>query len=462
MKSLFTRIFLSFWLAMGLILVGSVGVTATFILKRSAEIQSLVPSELAAAAEARFVAGGKRELREWVEEVRSKHPGLDIVVVDAFGKAVTKRKAPDFVQRRINRMQHEGLLNGPSRLGGPNGGDPLRSTPQITAANGAVYTMFFSQVPDWSPAVLGTPAIQVMLLLLAMVVSGSICWYLARSVTRPVERLQVSARALAGGDLDARVGDEFAARKDELAVLAHDFDQMADRLRSLIDSKEVLMRDVSHELRTPLARLRLALGLARREGADLEREHDRIEREAERLDELIGEILRLASLNSSQQQLHRENFDYANLVADVAEDARLEARAQNKQVSFNYDGELRIDADQELLRSAIENVVRNAVRFTATNTAVEISVTTHQRMAVLTVRDHGPGVPEAELVRLFEPFYRVTQQARERDTGGYGLGLAITARVIGVHHGKVDASNAADGGLVVTLSVPLSSASITV
>jgi two-component system sensor histidine kinase CpxA len=454
-KSLFTRIFLSFWLAMGLILAGSVGVTATFILKRSAEIQSLVPSELATAAEARLVEGGLVQLQEWADEIRRNHPGLDVFVVDALGRVVTKRKAPDFVQRRIGRMLRDGFFNGPSRLGGPTGGDPLRSTPQITAANGAVYTLFFTQVPDWSPAVLGTPNIQAMLLLIAIVVSGSICWYLARSVTRPVERLQTSARALAAGNLDARVGDEFATRNDELAVLAQDFDQMADRLRSLIDSKEVLLRDVSHELRTPLARLRLALGLARREGANLEREHDRIEREAERLDELIGEILRLARLNNSQQVLHRESFDYANLVAGVAEDARLEAAAQNKFVNFSFTGELYIDGDHELLRSAIENVVRNALRFTEVNTAVEIALTSNAQMAVLTIRDHGPGVPEAELSRLFEPFYRVAQQARERDTGGYGLGLAITARVIGVHHGNIAARNAADGGLLVTLSVPI-------
>ena len=217
------------------------------------------------------------------------------------------------------------------------------------------------------------------------------------------------------------------------------------------------MRDVSHELRTPLARLRLALGLARREGADLEREHDRIEREAERLDELIGEILRLARLNSAHQNVNREEFDYAGLISAVAEDARIEASAQGKLVSFGYSGALQIQGDQELLRSAIENVVRNALRFTAVNTAVEISLRSEGQMALLEVRDHGPGVPEAELQRLFEPFYRVTMQARERDTGGYGLGLAITARVMNVHHGKVEARNAVDGGLLVTLNVPLKS-----
>ncbi len=455
MKSLFARIFLYFWLAMGLILAGSVGVAATFIWQRTAAFQSLVPSDLAASAEKRLVTGGLPAVMEWANEIRSDHPGLEVFVVDAVGRPVTKRAMPDFMQRRIRGMAREGFLNGPAKQGGPPGGDPLRSAPQITAANGAVYTLFFSQAPGWSPSVLGTPDIQLMLLVIAMGISGSVCWYLARTVTRPVERLQASARALAGGNLDARVGDEFASRRDELSVLAHDFDQMADRLRSLIDSKEVLLRDVSHELRTPLARMRLALGLARRPGADLDREHDRIEREAERLDELIGEILRLARLNATQPDLHREAFDYSNLIADVAEDARLEATAQGKQVTFDYHGVLEISADEELLRSAIENVVRNAVRYTAPGTAVELSLKHDKDTAMLVIRDHGPGVPEAELSRLFEPFYRVTQQARERDTGGYGLGLAITARVISVHQGSVQASNATDGGLQITMTVPL-------
>ena len=455
MKSLFVRIFLSFWLAMGLILIGSVGVTAAFIINRSTEIQSLVPGELAITAEQRLVSGGLDGVRDWARDMRNMHPGLDIFIVDALGRSITKQTPPEFIQRRIARLQSEGLLNGPSRRGSSPGGDLLRTEPQITAANGAVYTLVFSQVPDWSPAVLGTPGIQALLLMLALTISGSICWYLARSVTRPVEKLQSSARSLANGNLDARVGAEFAYRKDELAVLAHDFDQMADRLRSLIDSKEELLRDVSHELRTPLARLRLALGLARREGADLGREHDRIEREAERLDELIGEILRLSRLSSAQQAVHRERFDFAALVASVAEDARLEAHAQNKEVSFNYVNPLTLLGDQELFRSAIENVVRNALRFTAVNTAVEITLTPEINKVVLEIRDHGPGVPEAELDRLFEPFYRVTQQARERDTGGYGLGLAITSRVISVHQGTVMARNAVDGGLIITMTVPV-------
>jgi two-component system, OmpR family, sensor kinase len=453
-KSLFARIFLYFWLAMGLIVAGSVAVAATFIWNRTAALQRLVPSDLAQVAEQNLVRDGLDGLKKWIDDTQEANPGLDVFVVDAWGRPITKRKMPDFLANRVHMMAREGFLNGPAKPGGPTNGDPLRSMPQITATNGMVFTLMFAPAPFFSPAVLGTPDVQAIVIIIALGISGSISWYLARTVTRPVERLQASARALAGGNLDARVGDEFASRQDELAVLAHDFDQMAERLRQLIDSKEVLLRDVSHELRTPLARLRLALGLARRPNANLDKELDRIEREAERLDDLIGEILRLARLNSSQPGLHIERFDYANLIGEIAEDARIEATAQGKQLGFDYAGELMLDGDPELLRSAVENVVRNAVRYTQPGTTVEVALQRKGNQLVVMVRDHGPGVPETEIGRLFEPFYRVSQQARERDSGGYGVGLAITARVMSAHHGKVEALNHPDGGLQVTLTLP--------
>lgn len=456
MRSLYLRIFLSFWLAMGLIIAASVGMSITLVLNRTAALQRIDVNVLAQNAEKRLAAEGLHGLERWTGEVRRENPGIDVFVVDALGHSIfTGKHMPSFLVDRIHDMMMKGFMNGPAKTRLP-GGDPLRSSPQITAPNGAVYTIFFPPVRDPSLAVLGTPPLQLLLLSIALVVSGVICWWLARSVTKPVQRLQASARALAAGNLDARVGDEFASRRDELSVLAHDFDQMAERLRELIASKETLLRDISHELRTPLARLRLALGLARREGANLNREHDRIEREAERLDELIGEILQLARLNATQPVLHVEDFDYANLVSDVVEDARLEATALNKQVSWQYTAPLNIRADEELLRSAIENVLRNAVRFTAAGTSVELTLRQQGSEALLTIRDHGPGVPDVELARLFEPFYRVTQ-ARERDTGGYGLGLAITARIIKAHNGRADARTAPDGGLLVTLIVPIKS-----
>lgn len=258
---------------------------------------------------------------------------------------------------------------------------------------------------------------------------------------------------MAAGNLDARVGEEFSSRHDELGVLARDFDVMAEHVRNLIASKEDLLRGMSHELRSPLARLRVALGLARRPGEDLSRQLDRIELEAERLDMLIGQMLQLSQLRAAEPAHLREKVELTTLLTEVVEDARLEANAQNKQVEWSPNVSVVVEGDQRLLRSAIENVLRNAVRFTAAGTAVRTQLQHEGSRARLLIEDAGPGVPDPELDRIFEPFYRVAE-SRDRDSGGTGLGLAITARIVALHGGKVVARNGSTGGLRVEIALP--------
>lgn len=454
MRSLFLRIFLYFWLAMGLILAGGVLVATVFIGRQVQTLQRLDLTELAAGAEKHFVTEGRRGLKKWVADTERQHAALWVYVVDvATSRDVLGRNLPEFLSKRVQLLARGGVFGDPrfGRLGPPMF-DPLRGSARINGPDGKVYLLMLSLRPQLS--MIGTPDVQLMLFTIALTISGLICWVLTRSVTRPVTLLQSAVRSVTAGDLDTRVGNELAGRSDELGVLARDFDQMAERLRVLLKSKEVLLRDISHELRTPLARLRLALGLARRQGADLEREHDRIEREAERLDELIGEVLHLSRLTTAQPMLSHAKFDFAQLVADIVEDARLEATAQGKDIVWRSQGPTQIDADEELLRRGVENVLRNAVRFTPSGSNVELHLQRTPEQVMLTVRDHGPGVPETDLPRLFEPFYRVAQ-ARERDSGGYGLGLAITAQVFALHAGAAVARNAPGGGLVVTLTVPM-------
>jgi two-component system sensor histidine kinase CpxA len=269
-----------------------------------------------------------------------------------------------------------------------------------------------------------------------------------------LERLQSSARSLAAGNLEARVGEEFSSRRDELGVLARDFDTMAEDIRTLIASKEDLLRAMSHELRSPLARLRVALGLARRPQADITKQLDRIELEAERLDTLIGQMLQLSQLRAAKPILPSDPIDLTSLLSEVVEDARLEASAADKQVDWTPGDNLWMNGDHDLLRSAIENVLRNAVRFTEPGSAVSVALQRENRDALIAIEDHGPGVPEAELARIFEPFYRVAE-SRDRDSGGTGLGLAITARVVGLYSGQVRAQQASTGGLRVEIRMPL-------
>ncbi|HSG64164.1 MAG TPA: ATP-binding protein, partial [Gammaproteobacteria bacterium] len=329
-----------------------------------------------------------------------------------------------------------------------------RWAPQIVGPEGDSYVLLPMPAGEPPFAVLGTHDVWLGLLVLALASSGVVAWWLARYVSRPVTRLQQSARALASGNLDARVGTAFTRRRDELGVLARDFDRMAEQLRELIALKETLLRDISHELRSPLARMRVALGLARRPGAAVDRELDRIEREAERLDELIAQILRVSRLASTDPGLRQEPCDLGALVSAVVDDVRLEAVAGERQIDWQTPDGILVDGDADLLRSAVENVLRNAVRFTAPGSAVRVFLHQVGDRAVLHIHDAGPGVPEGELERIFEPFYR-SGDARDRSSGGTGLGLSITARVLALHGGTARALNAPEGGLIVELELPL-------
>jgi two-component system sensor histidine kinase CpxA len=247
-------------------------------------------------------------------------------------------------------------------------------------------------------------------------------------------------------------------RRDEIADLACDFDHMAERLQGLIGSQKQLLSDVSHELRSPLARLQVALGLARqREQDQPNTELDRIEREAERLNELIGQLLSLTRLEFGTVLSHSEPVDLADLLTEIAESTDFEARALNRRVHMVNSVPAIVEANETLLRSALENVVRNAAKYTDVNTSVDISLQpdkAHAGWLLVQVRDHGPGVPEDMLTKLFEPFVRVGD-ARDRDSGGYGLGLAIAKRAIRLHGGEIFAGNEPDGGLNVRIRLPV-------
>jgi two-component system sensor histidine kinase CpxA len=241
-------------------------------------------------------------------------------------------------------------------------------------------------------------------------------------------------------------------RKDEVAVLAREFDAMADRLRANRSALTRLLGDISHELRSPLARMRLALGLARQPGADTLRQLDRMEREIERLDVLISQVLKLARLNGTDMPLEREPFDIDEMIDEVVRDAAFEGAAKGCKVATVGAAHTVVSGNRELLRSAIENVLRNAVRYSPTRSHVDVSVARAKAGLDIAIADHGPGVPPTDLERIFEPFYRVAE-SRDRDSGGEGIGLAITAQVMKAHGGYARARNT-PGGFEVRLSLP--------
>jgi signal transduction histidine kinase len=255
-----------------------------------------------------------------------------------------------------------------------------------------------------------------------------------------------------------RVGPGIGRRSDELADLAHDFDAMAGRIEALISAQQRLLGDISHELRSPLTRLNLSLAIARRNaGEAASGEHDRIEAEAARINTLIDQLLMLTRLESGVEEVEDESIYLTQLVQETVADADFEAQNLNRAVRIVESDESLVTGSRLLLRSAVENVVRNAVRYTAEGTAVEITLRVEDAgddsTAVISVRDHGPGVPEESLDDLFRPFYRVTE-ARDRQSGGTGLGLAITERAVRLHGGAVKAVNAPGGGLLVEIRLP--------
>lgn len=295
-------------------------------------------------------------------------------------------------------------------------------------------------------------------LALAVLISGLICLGLARHLSAPVRRLRTATQAFAAGDLGVRMSRIPGPRPhDEVGGLYRDFDSMAERLQALVESQQRLLRDVSHELRSPLARVQAALGLARqRTGGRAVEELDRIERETERLNELIGQVLSLTRLAAVPGDGQQEPVDLGPLIRDTVKDAEFEAAPRRRHLVIRECVPAVVMGDPTLLHSAVENVLRNAVRYTEEDTEVEVAL---QRggmpeQAVITVRDFGPGIASELLSRVFDPFFRASE-ARDRASGGFGLGLAIAKRAIELHGGSIVAGNHPGGGLQVTIRLPL-------
>lgn len=276
----------------------------------------------------------------------------------------------------------------------------------------------------------------------------ALCYALARYLSSPIGKLREATQKFSEGNLETRVGGEIGNRHDELSALAQDFDVMAERIESLVTSQQRLTRDISHELRSPLARMNVALEIAKQrfgdEGSPI---LQRIETESRRLNEMISQILTLSKLESGNRDFEKVQVDVKALVEQVVSDADFEAGAKGKAVKIVRADKCMTLANENLLWSAIENVLRNAVRYTDESTTVEVSLNATNGHTQIGVRDYGGGVPEEELENLFRPFYRVGE-ARERKTGGIGLGLAIAEQAIYAHNGKIEARNMGDGLMV--------------
>ena len=449
MNSLYWRIFRSFWLAIVLILAGTVTVAVSAAIQRRDEVPWVQRGELFAQADDAFENGGPDALREWLQSIATDPAFSRTFVVGPNGHDLLDRKLPRSLQVPLNGRTKHGAKTVRSGAITPVGGALV-----LVAPDGSTYHVIVGPLHEHPPIFgeLQLPAVAAATLAIALLVSTVICFFLTRHLVGPIDRLRQATREVAAGNLSVRMLPRIKGRQDDLALLAADFDTMAERVQRLLESKQQLLRDVSHELRSPLTRLQLALSLARREDGGVERQLTRIECEADRLEHLIARILKLVRLERPASAFQSVPVDVGTLLGIIAQDVTIEAEARNSTVSVHTDPGLEVAGDPELLRSAFENVIRNAVRYSPSGSAVLVTAARRDWIEI-TVRDHGPGVPEKDLKLIFEPFYRV-DAARDRAVGGEGLGLAIAARALAVHGGSIEARNAPEGGLEVAMRLP--------
>lgn len=330
------------------------------------------------------------------------------------------------------------------------------ATIHATAPDGRTYELKYRETIEGLPH--GDdhgPPLQLLIscLLGSLAFAALLAWYL----TSPIRRLSRAFDRLAEGDMSVRTAPSLGRRRDELADLSRDFDQMAERIQTLVDARERLLHNVSHELRSPLARLHVAVDLARLDPAKTETSLTRIEREAQRLNALVGELLTLSRIEHGSLRLDA-HVDLGALCSAVVEDAGYEGSTSGKRIHMTTmppaapQPELMLGSP-ELLRRAIENVVRNALHVSPLGVPVEV-VFTHDSAGnayTIMVSDRGPGVPPDALGAMFEPFVQAHDGKRE----GFGLGLAIAARAVAAHGGSMEAVNRAGGGLTVSIKLPM-------
>jgi two-component system sensor histidine kinase CpxA len=323
-------------------------------------------------------------------------------------------------------------------------------------SQGRPYTLYTVNRTPPSTILAPGPAGTALRLAAAAIISALISFFLARSLSVPLEQLGVASRRIAAGDLNTRVGHTLPERNDEIGQLATDFDAMAARLQAMQQANQRLLQDVSHELRSPLARLTVALEIARKKGApNVESELDRIELESERLGALVNDVLGLLRESSETDPKADEAFDLSILLSDLVDVVNYEAPEGKPGIAWKPVEPFPYHGDRELLWRAMENLLRNALRHTDPDNGVILSLEYGRKQVHLDVRDFGPGLPDGELEKIFEPFYRV-QESRDRGSGGHGLGLSIAANAVRRHGGRIGARNANDGGLIVRISLPYS------
>ena len=433
MKSLFAKILLWFWFTLAITVVGSAFISALSVNENASDkrapVARLVTFQLEEARSA-YEIGGRPGLEAFLETLHRVYDARGILTDESGRDLLSNEDRSDLVRRarRPSFFQVFGM------------GDATVAR----AADDGLYWFFYivprGRVGSW-----------FLLPEHAFVMAAGVllCYWLALYLTSPVRKLEKAVEQFGRGDLAARVGSN---RSDELGQLARTFDRMAERTETLLTAERRLLLDISHELRSPLARLGVAVELAR-SGDDPNSALNRIQKESDRLNALVGQLLQVTRAEGDPTSLRGAPVRLDELVRQLVDDSSIEAAAHGCALKYEKREPVTVAGDPELLRRAVENVIRNAIRYAPRETAVEVSLWRDNGKAVVSVRDQGSGVPEEALPRLFDAFYRV-EGDRGRASGGIGLGLSIARRAIELHRGSIRARNAGPG-LEVEMELPV-------
>ncbi|MGX9729247.1 HAMP domain-containing sensor histidine kinase [Janthinobacterium aestuarii] len=485
MGRLFWKFFLCIMLAQ---VTATIGIGGTFWLKnraaqqeRALDIDTSPPAQMIIeAASATLEAGGSQALRQFLGKLER----MRVFAVDAKGQELMGRAVHPAMLAKARAMLEQSQAHPVVRDAAGSDGKRyllfLPSSERFRNAEAGAARDTLIAVAMSGPRAMGpgprpheagappprgefgrgpprmdTPYRNFIPLAAAIAASLLFAFLLAWYFARPIRDLRQAFEAASHGNLAPRFQAN-GKRGDELTDLGRDFDRMTGRLRNLMDSQTRLLHDVSHELRSPLARLQAAIGLAHQQPEKMAASMQRIERESERMDKLIGELLTLSRLEAGAGHTHSEDVGIADLVHDIVDDARYEARARQLDIALAGDAAMAdasVTGQPELLARAVENVVRNAIKHSPDGGTVDVDLSRQTDWLRIAVLDRGPGVASADLARIFEPFFRASNT--QHGTDGHGLGLAIAQHVISAHGGRISASLRSGGGLCVEMLLPV-------
>jgi two-component system, OmpR family, sensor histidine kinase CpxA len=449
-RSLFLRIFLWFWVTM---IATAIALVLAFLFQPNSapdrwhDMLASTARYSGTVAVAELEQGGTTALRAYLDELeRQGH--LQACLFNASGTALSGGHCASFADmarrtatdgKSVVHMRF-GIARAAVKLMGRDSRSYIYATDLPAGPRAALGANRFSFALEWS---------------VALLVSAGICYLLTRYITTPILRLREASQNLASGELQTRASPRLERRHDELGALVSDFNYMAERMEALVSGQRQLICDLSHELRSPLARLNVALDLVRKNEAT-ETAFDHMERDLDSLNEMIGRMLTIARLDAASAPIEFCRVNVSELAAAIVVDAGFEAKQRDVEVILNCERDYWVEGHPELLNSAIENVIRNAIQYTDEGTQVEVEINSGDRdghtLVQITVRDFGPGLPEEDLGKIFMPFYR-TNESRDRQSGGVGLGLAIAERVVRMHHGTILAENTIPRGLIVRMGL---------